>query len=444
MIKIKRGLTLPINGKPSDTIVEGKPVSEVAVVGLDYVGMKPTLEVEEGDVVKKGQLLFSDKKTQGVNYTAPASGKVKAIHRGERRRFLSLVIQCEGDEAEQFQSFKPNELAQIGAQTITDILVKSGQWNAFLTRPFSKIPAPDSSNQAIFVNAMDTNPLAADPAVIINKFKEDFCAGLVILKQLTSGKLYVCHKPDSNIPNGSVAQNETFDGPHPAGLTGTHIHYLHPVSQNRVVWSIGYQDVIAIGKLFTTGELYTDRIIALGGPQVKNPQLIKTQLGANLHQVTHDLLKDGNNRIISGSVFGGRGIEEEGHYLGRYHNQVSVLSEGDHRLLLHYLHAGRNRFSVMPIFISKLLKKNFDFNTSTNGSERTLFPIGAYEKVMPLDILPTQLLRALAVQDMEEAIALGALELAEEDLALCTFVSPGKYEYGPILRKNLTKIELEG
>ncbi len=444
MIKIKRGLKLPISGQPSNTIVEGKPVSEVAVVGLDYVGMKPTLVVEEGDFVKKGQLLFCDKKTSGVNYTAPASGKVKAINRGEKRRFLSLVISCEGDEKEHFGQFPANELNTIGAEKITDILVKSGQWSSFRTRPYSRIPAPTSSNQAIFVNAMDTNPLAGDPAIIINQYKDDFAAGLQIIKQLTEGVLYVCHAPDADIPDGGVAQKEIFSGPHPAGLTGTHIHYLHPVSQTRTVWSIGYQDVIAIGKLFVTGELYTQRIVALAGPQVSEPTLIKTQLGANLYELTEGLLKAGENRIISGAVFAGRQIDSTTGYLGRYDNQISVLREGRERLLLHYLHAGRDRFSVMPIFLSKLLFKHFDFTTSTNGSERALIPIGAYEKVMPLDILPTQLLRALVVEDMEAAMALGALELDEEDLALCTFVSPGKYEYGPILRKNLTKIELEG
>lgn len=444
MIKIKRGLKLPISGQPSDTIIEGNSVSEVAVVGLDHVGMKPTLSVEEGDFVKKGQILFCDKKTSGVNYTAPCSGKVKGIHRGEKRRFLSLVIACEGNEKETFEQFDSEQLGQIGSEKVTDILVKSGQWASLRTRPYSRVPAPGSNNQAIFVNAMDTNPLAADPAVIITQFKADFAAGLVVLKQLTEGTLYVCHAPDADIPDGGVAQKEAFGGPHPAGLVGTHIHYLHPVSQTRTVWTVGYQDVIAIGKLFTTGELYNERIIALGGPQVKTPTLIKTQLGANLYELTEGLLKEGENRIIAGSVFAGRQIDPQTGYLGRYHNQVCVLREGRERLLLHYLHTGRDRFSVMPVFLSKLLFKHFDFTTTTNGSERAQIPIGAYEKVMPLDILPTQLLRSLVVEDMESAMALGALELDEEDLALCTFVSPGKYEYGPILRKNLTRIELEG
>jgi Na+-transporting NADH:ubiquinone oxidoreductase subunit A len=202
--------------------------------------------------------------------------------------------------------------------------------------------------------------------------------------------------------------------------------------------------VIAIGILFTTGKLSSERVVALAGPQVKRPRLIRTLLGASLQQLTAGELVNAENRVVTGSVFGGRTAAGAESFLGRYHNQVSVLREGRERPLLHYLTPGANRFSVMPIYLSNLMKKSFPFSTSTNGSERAMVPVGAYERVMPLDMLPTQLLRALIVEDMESAVALGALELDEEDLALCSFVCPGKYEYGPILRKNLTRIEAEG
>lgn len=212
-----------------------------------------------------------------------------------------------------------------------------------------------------------------------------------------------------------------------------------------MVWTIGYQDVIALAKLIVNGVLPTERIVALAGPQVKEPRLVRTRQGASLVELTRDELRDGESRLISGSVFGGRGGLEEAAYLGRYHSQVSVLAEGRDRPMLHYLHAGKNRHSVLNIYLSKLIKgKTFDFNTTTNGSERAMVPVGQYEKVMPLDILPTQLLRALIVGDLDSAEKLGALELDEEDLALCTYVCAGKYEYGPILRENLTRIELEG
>lgn len=444
MINIRKGLDLPITGTPEQAISAGRTVTQVAVLGADYVGMKPTMAVQEGDRVKKGQVLFTDKKTEGVQYTAPAAGVVKAINRGERRVFQSVVIDIDGTDEETFQSYAPQQLSSLSADDVQANLVNSGLWTALRTRPFSRVPALGSRPQAVFVNAMDTNPLAANPELVINEQADAFRNGLTVLKQLTDGPLFVCKAPAANIPSAGVETTEEFAGPHPAGLTGTHIHSLYPVSAARVVWSIGYQDVIAVGLLFTTGKLYTDRVISLAGPQVNKPRLIRTQIGASLSQLTEGELAAGENRLISGSVFGGRTASGENQFLGRYHNQISVLREGRERPMLHYLTPGVNRFSVMPIYLSKFLSKTFAFTTTTNGSERAMVPVGAYEKIMPLDILPTQLLRALIVEDMDTAISLGALELDEEDLALCSFVCPGKYEYGPILRKNLTRIQAEG
>lgn len=444
MINIKKGLDLPITGNPEQTITDGPKVTQVAVMGPDYVGMKPTMAVQEGDRVKKGQVLFTDKKTEGVQYTAPAAGVVKAINRGARRVFLSVVIELDGDEEETFTSYTPEQLNSLDAKDVEANLVASGLWTALRTRPYSKVPALGSRPKAIFVNAMDTNPLAGNPELVIKGQTEAFKNGLRALRRLSEGKLFVCKAPGASIPSAGVEQTEEFAGPHPAGLPGTHIHFLYAASANRTVWTVGYQDVIAIGKLFTTGKLFTDRVISLAGPQVTKPRLVRTQLGASLAEVTKGELKDGENRLISGSVFGGRTASGELNFLGRFHNQVSVLREGRERPMLHYLTPGTNRFSVMPIYLSKLMSKVFDFTTTTNGSERAMVPVGSYERIMPLDILPTQLLRALIVEDMESAIALGALELDEEDIALCSFVCPGKYEYGPILRKNLTRIEAEG
>lgn len=444
MINIRKGLDLPITGSPEQVISAGRQVTQVALLGADYVGMKPTMTVQEGDRVKKGQVIFTDKKTEGVQYTAPAAGVVKAINRGERRVFLSLVIEVDGSEEETFQSYAPAQLASLSADDIQNNLIASGLWTALRTRPYSRVPAPGSRPSAIFVNAMDTNPLAADPALVINEQADAFKHGLTVLKNLTEGKLFVCKAPAASIPAAGVETTEEFAGPHPAGLSGTHIHFLHAVGANRTVWTVGYQDVIAIGHLFTTGKLYTDRVVALAGPQVNKPRLVRTCVGADLTQLTAGELAAGENRIISGSVFGGRTAAGHELFLGRFHNQVSVLLEGRDRPFLHYLRVGVNRFSVMPVYLSKLLPKSFAFTTSTNGSERAMVPVGAYEKIMPLDILPTQLLRALIVEDMDTAINLGALELDEEDLALCSFVCPGKYEYGPILRKNLTRIQAEG
>ena len=445
MIKIKRGLDLPMTGTPAQRIEAAKPVRSVAVIGFDYNGMKPTMQVQEGDRVKLGQVLFSDKKTPGVLFTAPGAGVVKAVNRGERRVLQSVVIELEGDDQVTFASYDADKLGGLAEEQVRENLQQSGLWTALRTRPYSKVPAIDATPRSIFVTAMDTNPLAADPAVVITEYAEDFSRGLTVLSRLA--KVFLCKAEGVTLPGENLdnVYTEAFAGPHPAGLPGTHIHFLDPVSATRTVWQIGYQDVIAIGKLFTTGQLWVERVIALAGPVTKQPRLVRTRLGANVSDIVKDELQAGNNRVVSGSVLGGRTARGTCDFLGRYHNQLSCLAEGDERQLFHYLRAGVNKFSILNIFISKLsANKKFAFTTTTNGSDRAMVPVGSYEKVMPLDILPTQLLRALLVGDTEVAQQLGCLELDEEDLALCTFACPGKYEYGPILRDNLTRIEQEG
>ena len=445
MINIKRGLDLPITGEPVQRIEAARPVRSIAVVGFDYHGMKPTMNVQVGDRVKLGQILFSDKKTPGVVYTAPGAGVVSAIHRGEKRILQSVVIDLDGDEQETFAQYPSAQLAALESAQVRENLQQSGLWTALRTRPFSKVPAVDAVPSSIFVTAIDTHPLAADPAVVIAEYAADFEDGLKVLSALA--KVFVCKAEGANIPGDKLSnvQAESFTGPHPAGLAGTHIHFLDPVSATKSVWSIGYQDVIAIGKLFTTGQLWVERVVALAGPVVTKPRLLLTRLGASLQELTAGELEPGENRVISGSVLGGRTAQGAFAFLGRYHQQVSCLVEGNDREMLHYLRAGVNKHSVMNIFVSKLAAaKKFAFSTTTNGSPRAMVPVGNYEAVMPLDVLPTQLLRYLIVGDTEMAQKLGCLELDEEDLALCTYVCAGKYEYGPILRDNLASIEKEG
>jgi Na+-transporting NADH:ubiquinone oxidoreductase subunit A len=445
MIKIKRGLDIPIQGGPREVIEDAPWVRSVALVGFDYVGMKPTMAVREGERVRLGQLLFTDKKTDGVRYTAPAAGVVAAVNRGAKRVLQSVVIDVEGEDAEAFQTCTTDNLPEPAV--VREQLVRSGQWTALRTRPYSKVPAPQSEAVAIFVTAIDTHPLAADPQLVIAEQAEAFCLGQDLLARLTSGKLYLCSAVGAEVPRGNAANIEVarFGGPHPAGLAGTHVHFLDSVSTSKTVWTIGYQDVIAIGRLFLDGRLYTERVVALGGPQVENPRLLRTRLGVDLQALCAGQLKNGENRIVSGSVLGGRAVQAGTAYLGRYHNQVSVLLEGREREFMGWLSPGFKKHSSLGIYFTSFFgTRPLPMNTNTNGSERAMVPVGSYEKVMPLDILPTQLLRALIVGDTEMAQALGCLELEEEDLALCSYVCSGKYEYGPILRDNLTRIEKEG
>ncbi|EPI9069545.1 Na(+)-translocating NADH-quinone reductase subunit A [Yersinia enterocolitica] len=447
MIKIKKGLDIPIAGAPAQIIEEGPTIHHVALLGEEYVGMRPSMLVQEGDWVKKGQALFEDKKNPGVMFTAPASGKVSAINRGERRVLQSVVIEIDGNEQVPFEHYEESSLNQLSDEQVQRHLLASGLWTALRTRPFSKTPVPNSRPRSIFVSAMDTQPLAANPQVIIAAESDAFNHGLTILARLTEGKVHVCHAPGQAVAsyqNAQVTYNE-FSGPHPAGLVGTHIHFLEPVSLNKTVWHVGYQDVIAIGKLFTRGELWTDRIVSLAGPQVEQPVLLRTRLGASLSELTAGQLKEGDNRIISGSVLSGTAFSATHGYLGRFHQQVSVIREGREKELFGWVMPGRDKYSITRTTLGHFFKhKLFAFSTDMHGGERAMVPIGNYERVMPLDILATHLLRDLLAGDTDSAAALGCLELDEEDLALCTFVCPGKYEYGPVLRDILTKIEQEG
>jgi len=447
MIKIKKGLDLPITGAPEQVIFDGPVVSEVALLGEDYLDLKPSMNIRIGHEVKCGDLIWVDKNNPGIKFTAPASGIVRAINRGAKRKLLSVSIEVKGDEYVEFDKYSVEALAGLGKQKIVENLVESGLWPAFRARPLSKIPKVDDQPVAIFVSLMDTNPLAADPSVVIADKTESFNHGLTILSQLTEGELFVCHDGTKNIDfeQNSCANYRSFSGVHPAGNVGTHIHFLKPVNGKRQVWHINYQDVIAVGELFTTGHLNCERVISLAGPLVKEPRLIKVKQGSNVDQLLKDQINPEDERVISGSVFNGHIAIHHRAYLGRYHNQISVLAEGREKEFFGWIQIGTNKFSVTKAFISHLnTSKKFDLNTSTHGSERAIMPIGSYERIMPWDILPTQLIRALVVGDTETAQQLGCLEFDEEDLALCTFVCPGKYEYGPILRDVLSTIEKEG
>ena len=445
MIEIKKGLDLPICGAPAMMVEAGSPVSHVALVGSDYQDMKPTLLVSEGEQVSLGQPLFSDKKNPKVLYTSPAPGKVVAINRGERRVFLSLVIEVAGSAEQTFPATAADRLDQLSTDEVEQQLINSGLWPSFRTRPYSKIPTPGTRPAALFVTAIDTNPLAADPQVVIAEKTTEFTAGLKVIRHLTEGKVYLCKKPDTWIEAPEGITVSEFSGCHPAGLVGTHIHFLERVDQERTVWHIGYQDVIAIGYLFLTGRLLTERIIALCGPAVKNPRLIRTRIGACLSELLAGQLHAGNNRVISGSVLNGHSAAEASDYLGRYHNQVSVLEEDQRREFLGWAKPGLRQFSIKNVFASALLpRRPLLMTTSTHGSLRSMVPIGSFEKVMPLNIKATWLLRSLLTLDTDLAQNLGCLELDEEDLALCSFVCSGKMNYGHHLRQALQKIEEEG
>lgn len=466
---LRKGLDLPISGEPRQgPATETLQVRSVALVADDYVGMKPRMIVKEGDTVTRGQALFEDRKTPGVFHTAPAAGTVEAINRGARRVLQSLVIKLNEREAagapaeedfNRFSSYTGQGLESLSREQLVALLTESGLWTALRARPFSRVPSPESKPYAIFVNGMDSNPLAAKPELVVKGREADFSRGLAALAKLTDGATHLCLAPNSPLKDlgGKAVTVQEFAGPHPAGTSGVHIHLVAPVSRRRTVWTIGYQDVLAIGHLLATGKLEGQVTISIAGPSAQDPRLVRVRQGANLADVLEGgrFLVGGLKsitgdeaevRVVSGSVLSGKRAQGNVYgFLGRYHTQVSLLPEGRKREFLAMVAPGGNKFSIFPVFVSKLFpRKKFAFSTDMNGSPRAMVPIGMYENVMPMDIIPTFLLRSLMVGDVEQAEKLGILELDEEDLALCTFVCPGKVNYGPVLRANLEKIYAEG
>tara|TARA_Y100000748_G_scaffold38396_1_gene28370 strand:- start:370 stop:1722 length:1353 start_codon:yes stop_codon:yes gene_type:complete len=450
MIKIKKGLNIPINGEPTEDINVSKNCRSVAILGDDYVGMKPTMFVEEGEEVKLGQPLFEDKKNPGVIFTSPAGGKVESINRGERRALQSVVIEIsKTEQSVEFNSYSDTEISQVSTEEIRKQLIDSGMWTSFRTRPYSKIPNINSLPANLFISALDTQPLSPNPEFIINLKIEDFNFGLKVLRKLLDCPIHISFGDNSSLPinEDDNINLHTFSGPHPAGLVGTQMHFISPASLSNINWSLGYQDVIAIGELFKTGQINVQRIVSIAGPQVINPSYFQTRLGACTDEITAGELTQRENRIISGSVISGREAIGPYAYLGRYHNQISVVAEPNSkdREFMNWLTPGPRKFSKIPLFLSSLFpNKIFKFKALMNGSDRPIVPIGVYEEVLPLKVLPAMLLRNVVLMDTEKIQALGGLELDEEDLSLCSFVCPGKYDFGSLLRAGLTKIELEG
>ena len=446
-IKIKKGLDIPIKGEPEKAIEDAAAVRTVAAVATDVSGIRPRMAVQVGDRVRLGQVLYHDKRNPDVPFTAPGAGEVIEVNRGARRALQSVVIRLDGDEAESFGSWQASELATLDQQTVRDNLIASGLWTMLRTRPYSRIPAPGETPAAIFVTATDTNPLAIDPAFFIEQDAEAFENGLKVLSRIADCPVYVCTAPDSGIrcPEGEQFRHAEFEGPHPAGLVGTHIHFLEPVGKNKTVWHIGYHHVMAFARLFTTGRLPTERLITLCGPMVLKPRVLRTRIGASTLELLEGETAPGDLRVISGSVLGGHRAAGPLGYLGRYQTQLTVLEEDQSREFLAWMLPGGGRYSQTRAFAGHLLHRGkFGLTSTQNGSPRAMVSTGAFESLMPLDVLATPLLKALLVEDTDRAQQLGCLELAEEDLALCSFVCNGKHDYGAYLRMNLTEIEVNG
>ena len=442
---LRKGLDIPVLGAPGPGIGNGPVVNSVGILGADYLGLKPRLTVQEGDVVGAGAPVMIHKDVPEAMITSPVSGRIKAINRGARRVLISVEIEVDEDAA------PPVDFSSVGDITkpegLAERLCAAGLWTSFRTRPYSKVPDPSTRPAAIYVTAIDTEPLTIDPADVIADAADDFARGLAAIAGLSEGRTYLCHAAGADLPGAETAGIDAagFSGPHPAGLAGTHMHFLEPPTAEKSVWTIGYQDVIAIGRLLETGRYDASRVIALCGPVCANPRLIRTIAGASLTDLAAGETPEGLPvRMISGSILSGTAGEGNSAFLGRYARQVTLIEEDHKQIPLGWIRPMPSKFAIQPVLGSAFTKKLFALTSNLNGGRRAMVPIGTFEELMPQDFLPTQLLRALLVMDTDQAQALGALELDEEDLGLVGFACPAKYEYAIALRDCLTKIEKEG
>jgi Na+-transporting NADH:ubiquinone oxidoreductase subunit A len=442
MFKIRKGLDVPIAGVPAPGAEPGPGVRSVALSGDDSPGLRPSMAVEVGDRVALGQLLYTDRRNPEVRYTSPGSGSVVAIHRGAKRRFESIVIGLGGSDEITFEQHR----GAATREAVRDMLLSSGLWTVLRQRPFGRVPSPEDTPHSIFVAAMDTRPLAPDPLAFLEGRADAFARGVEALGRLTDGLVHVCARPGAplSVEASDRVRAHGFAGPHPAGLPGTHIHFVDPVGADRTVWYVDCQEVVAIGHLLATGRLLTERLVSIAGPALERPGIVTTRVGANVPDLLTGRAVHEPARVIAGSVLDGRTAEGTRAWLGRHHRQVTVVSDARSRPVLGFMRPGADRFSVTRAFASAWLPRRLHaFTTAASGEPGPILPIGSYERVMPLDLLPTPLLKAITIGDTDRARELGALELEEEDLALCAFVDPGKHDFGTLLREVLQQIQRE-
>jgi len=438
VIKLKKGLDIHLQGKASNQISEAKIPSKFGLKPTDFPGLTPKLLVKQDEEVKAGSALFYDKYQPEVKFTSPVSGKVLAVNRGERRRILEVVIEPDGkNESLEFKSGNP---LQMSVEDIKSNLLESGMWIFVRQRPYAIVANVKQTPKSIFISTFDSAPLAPDYQFIIKDNLEAFQTGVNALSKLTEGKVHLALDEKLNDNIFSSIQNtekHQFKGPHPAGVVGIQIHHIDPINKGEVVWYINAQDVVNIGKLFQTGAYNAERIIALAGSQVKEPKYYKSLIGAEIKSLTDENLNDSKNRIISGNVLTGEKVNDTT-YLGFYDSQINVIPEGDEPELFGWAIPGFNKFSASHTFFSWLNpKKEYTLNSNMHGGHRAFVVSGQYEKVVPMDILPVHLLKAILIKDIDLMEQLGIYEIAEEDFALCEVICTSKTPVQSIIRQGI-------
>ncbi len=436
-IKLRKGLNIKLKGG-AKTELEKLPVpSTIALKPTDFPGLTPKLKVKADSLVKAGEALFYDKYHPDILFTAPLGGKVVSVNRGERRRILEVVI--ETDEKAGSVDFKKADPNSLSGDEIKGMLLSSGLWPFIKKRPYGIIASPDEKPISIYISTFDTAPLAPDYGFILKDQLSTFQTGINALAKLTEGKVNLGVSDSSVFTSLKNVVINTFEGPHPAGNVGIQIHNTKPINKGEVIWTVNVQDVLFIGRLFETGKVDFSRTIALTGTEVENPKYYQTVLGAPVSLLTDKKLKkvDYKQRIISGNVLTGTKVKPQ-MFLGFYDSHVTVIPEGDEYEFLGWANVGANKFSASKTFLSSMLpKKDYVMNANMHGGDRAFVLSGQYEKLVPMDLLPVHLLKAILVNDIDKMEQLGIYEVIEEDLALCEYACTSKIRVQDILRTGI-------
>ena len=437
-IKIKRGMDIKLEGAPSLDVHQANSPATFAVKPTDFKGLVPKMHVKQGDKVKAGDCLFADKKNDKICFTAPVSGEIAEVVRGDRRAILAVKILADSEIA--YKSFNTSGFVDKSRDEVVELLLASGLWPFIVQRPYGLLADPSIAPKAIHVSGFDSAPLAADLSISLKGQEANLKTGFEILKKLTEGKVHlnVHATKDSSIYNSLEGVEKTiFSGPHPSGLVGVQINKIDPINKGDVVWTIKPQHVAFIGKFFETGNLDLEQTIVVVGSEIRKPAYYATRLGASVSELLMDNVSNDNVRVISGNVLTGTKIAQDG-YLGYYDNQISVIPEGDHFEMLGWLLPSYPRptlSSTFPLF--KFFKKTFKVNTNPHGENRAYVVTGQYEKVMPMNIMPQQLIKSVMAKDLELMENLGIYEVIEEDMALCEFVCTSKIDVQRVLSEGL-------
>ena len=445
VIKIRKGLNIKLKGQADKILLQAPGSKTYAVKPVDFQSLVPSITAKPCEEVKVGSTLFCDKYRPEIKYSSPVSGKVLSILRGERRRIIAVVVEDDGNHtALEFRKGDPEGMTR---EQVVQNLLESGMWPMIRQRPYNIVAGPEDTPKAIFISGFDTAPLAPDYDFIMKDQMDDFQWGINALKKLTPGKIHL--NQDVTVPSVKTFANvrhvqlNNFSGPHPAGNVGIQIHHIDPINKNEKVWVVQPQEVAAIGRLFKTGRYDPQMIVALTGSEVKKPLYYRVIRGAEVASIVDGNVHEGDVRLISGNVLQGSSVAADGH-LGYFAYQLTAIPEGRHFEMFGWMMPGLKKFSASRTFLSWLMpNKRYRLDTNMHGGERAYVMTGEYNRVLPMDILPVQLIKSILVQDFDKMEQLGIYEVCEEDLALCEFVCTSKIPVTSILRQGLDAIRKE-